>query len=392
MRFVFALACAVLSLSAFSPGLARAGFDEGVAAYEREDYARALAELLPLARGGNAYAQTYVAVIYHYGLGVNADLGTAVSWYARAAEAGDSLAQRILGDLHYEGAWDKVDYAAAAQWYQIAAKGGDVDAQRKLGAMYLDGLGVPVDHNAAARWLSEAASQDDAQARALLRDSRVDRSRPRARPGPDGNGALALRMPSKCAGGFPNADYDINVKTIFPQPRINHSLSIAQLGKLSGLGHNTRTLGLMKPDLIIETRPRAQGLKVGDKFCFWITGFDVNLRYRRVDVFVAKEYPVGSCPYRAILAHEREHVRVSKRNLEEYAPRIRQALTSLLIPTGRDPALVASAAEARVNVEGISKELLQPLYKEMLNSLMVAQQTVDSPHEYARVRRQCSNW
>ena len=48
---------------------ARAGFDEGVAAYNRGDYAAALREFLPLAQQGNADAQTNLGVMYdaHFG-------------------------------------------------------------------------------------------------------------------------------------------------------------------------------------------------------------------------------------------------------------------------------------------------------------------------------------
>ena len=219
----------------------------------------------------------------------------------------------------------------------------------------------------------------------------MQRARGRSSRGSSYDVAL-LRAPSSCEGGFPNAPYDINVKIIFPKPRIDHRHSIAELGRISGLGHNVRALGLMKPDLVIETRPHAQGLPIGNKFCFWITGFDVSLRYRRVDVFIAREYPVGSCQYKAVLEHEEEHVRVSRQNLEEFAPRIRRALTSLLIPTGQQPAKVVSAAAARRNVKGISDELLQPIYKEMMASLVRAQKDVDSPVEYARVQRKCKNW
>lgn len=376
-------------------GTARAGFNEGIAAYEREDYITALRELLPVARSGDALAQSYVGVIYHFGLGIKPDLESAVDWYAKAANNGDSLSQRILGDLHVEGAWGSPDYPTAAKWYELAAEGGDVEAQRKLGAMYLEGRGVPRDHNRAARWLRKA-SVHDTEARKMLRDTlRPLRPQPSTTKAGRKSGKqyqMALRMPSSCEGGFPNAPYDINVNIKFPKPRIDHRHSIAQLGRISGLGHNVRALGLMKPDLVIETRPKAQGLPMGNRFCFWITGFDVSLRYRRVDVFIAKEYPVGSCQYKAILEHEEEHVRVSRQNLEDFAPRIRRALTSLLIPTGQQPAKVISADAARKNVKSISDELLQPVYKEMMAALVQAQKEVDSPKEYARVQSKCDNW
>jgi len=398
VRFGLIVTALALSLLAASTGPLRAGFDEGVAAYEREDFIAALQEFLPVAQNGDTVAQSYVGVMFHFGLGIKPDLEQAVDWYAKAANKGNALSQRILGDLHVEGAWGSPDYVTAAKWYELAAEGGDVEAQRKLGAMYLEGRGVPRDHNRAARWLRRA-SVHDSEARKMLREStRPLRSPPRgsrarrAKGRRGGYDVALLRAPSSCEGGFPNAPYDINVKIIFPKPRIDHRHSIAELGRISGLGHNVRALGLMKPDLVIETRPHAQGLPMGDKFCFWITGFDVSLRYRRVDVFIAREYPVGSCQYKAILEHEGEHVRISRQNLEEFAPRVRRALSSLLIPTGQQPAKVVSAAAARRNVKGISDELLQPIYKQMMASLVRAQKDVDSSEEYARVQRKCKNW
>jgi TPR repeat protein len=317
----------------------------------------------------------------------------AVNWYSQAANNGDSMAQRILGDLHAQGAMGTRDDTAAAGWYELAAEAGDADAMRKLGNMYLEGRGVRRDHNLAAKWLQNAAERDDPQAREVLLNTNVDRpTKKNGRDRANGRIETALRAPSRCAGGFRNAPYHVNVEIEFPEPRIDHTHSIAELGRISGLGHNVRALGLMKPELVIETRPRAQGLPSGDKFCFWITGFDVSLRYRSVDVFVAKEYPVGSCPYKAILAHEREHVSVSRKNLEEFAPRVRRTLKSMRIPTGQAPAMVVSAKQARKEVKAISDELLQPIYKDMMKSLVAAQKVVDTPQAYARVQRKCKNW
>jgi TPR repeat protein len=46
---------------------ASAGFDEAVAAYQRNDFKTALAEFRPLAEQGNAKAQTLLGFIYELG-------------------------------------------------------------------------------------------------------------------------------------------------------------------------------------------------------------------------------------------------------------------------------------------------------------------------------------
>ena len=73
---------------AFGTLSAHAGFDEGLAAYERGDYATALKEWRPLARQGHADAQYNLGVMYANGQGVPQDKVLAYALYNLSA-AGD---------------------------------------------------------------------------------------------------------------------------------------------------------------------------------------------------------------------------------------------------------------------------------------------------------------
>ena len=57
-----------------------AGFDEGLAAYDRGDYATALREWRPLGEQGNAAAQFFLGLIYDNGQGVPHDYAEAAKW------------------------------------------------------------------------------------------------------------------------------------------------------------------------------------------------------------------------------------------------------------------------------------------------------------------------
>jgi hypothetical protein len=106
--------CAVLML----PAPASAGpYEDGVAAYDRKDYAAALDAWLPLAQQGNAAAQFNVGVLYEKGLGVAQDLGAAARWYRKAAEQGDIEAQYDVGRLHETGSGVAKDLDEARRWY-----------------------------------------------------------------------------------------------------------------------------------------------------------------------------------------------------------------------------------------------------------------------------------
>ncbi len=80
---LIAALCAGFTLGLTAP--AWAGVDEGVAAYNRGDYATALREWRPLAKQRNAKAQNNLGVFYDNGRGVPQDPAHAHMWFNLAA-------------------------------------------------------------------------------------------------------------------------------------------------------------------------------------------------------------------------------------------------------------------------------------------------------------------
>lgn len=108
-------------------GLARAGtLEDAASAHERGDDMAAVRLLLPLAEGGDGFAQFALGFIY--------DTANAIPR----------------------------DDAAAAKWYRKAADQGVAGAQYNLGAMYADGHGVPRDYVEAYKWLSVVVARSTA--------------------------------------------------------------------------------------------------------------------------------------------------------------------------------------------------------------------------------------
>ncbi len=102
-----------------------AGFDEGVAAYNRGDYATALREFRPLAEQGDAVAQYNLGAMYDEGLGVPQDSVQAVKWYRKAAEQGHASAQYSLGAMYAQGHGVTQDYVQAHTWFNLAGAQGE---------------------------------------------------------------------------------------------------------------------------------------------------------------------------------------------------------------------------------------------------------------------------
>lgn len=149
------LAC-VLSFNAV------AGLDEGIAAYENEEFELAVAELLPLARSGNQQAMTWLGKAYADGLDKPAQ---ALPWYLKAAQSGVAEAQVRLAEFYAEGLVVEQDDEQAEAWFGRAAEQGDDEGQFALGLHHEEVLG---DNATAAVWYEKAARQGNPDAQYRL--------------------------------------------------------------------------------------------------------------------------------------------------------------------------------------------------------------------------------
>lgn len=156
--FRFTVPC-TLVLAVVCAAPVRAGFEEGLAAYERGDFATTVKEWKPLAEQGNPTAQHHLGWLYLIGRGVPQDSDAAIRWIRNAAEQGDSDAQTNLGSLYLLGDTIPQNYSEALKWLHAAADQGHPFAQMKLGIMYEDGQGVPQDRVQAHVWFSLAVAQ-----------------------------------------------------------------------------------------------------------------------------------------------------------------------------------------------------------------------------------------
>ena len=102
----------------------------GRAALQKGDYAKAIAELKPLAEQGEAGAQYLLAETYFGGHG-----GTtmeALKWMTAAADQGYAQAQARLGLIYATGRGVATNNVEAYRWFSLAAKLADPKQQKNL--------------------------------------------------------------------------------------------------------------------------------------------------------------------------------------------------------------------------------------------------------------------
>lgn len=113
----------------------------GVDAWNKGDYATAVAEWRKAAIAGDADAQFNLGQAYKLGRGVPVDLPMAESWYRKAALQGHPQAEDNYGlALFQDGKRDQ-----AVPWLEKAVARGEPRAQLVLGTMLFNGDGVARD-------------------------------------------------------------------------------------------------------------------------------------------------------------------------------------------------------------------------------------------------------
>ena len=115
------LALAVLTLAV--PVIA-GPYEDGVAAHQSGNYAKALRLWRPLADEGDAKAQNSLGFMYYNSEGVRQDYAEAVRWYRMSAAQGFAEAQAFLGSMYAHGRGVPQDFILAYVWLNLAATSG----------------------------------------------------------------------------------------------------------------------------------------------------------------------------------------------------------------------------------------------------------------------------
>jgi hypothetical protein len=149
--------------------------------------------------------------------------------------------------------------------------------------------------------------------------------------------------------------------------------------------------GLMEGTIRIETDASFMletNQKTGDT-CAWFEAVNVSINIDPT-IFVAREYPEGSCLHEAIYWHEIKHVNTDRKIVNKYLPRFERAINDYLYHDGIQGPVSERFAD-RLQ-EDMMTELTDKIYK--VSQAMEAerherQKALDSREEYDRVMGEC---
>lgn len=177
--------------------------------------------------------------------------------------------------------------------------------------------------------------------------------------------------------------------------RVRHDLSAAQLTRLKygeAMPRDKVLLGYTRgspQEPAVSYVGRGSSVPSTNLVCYWTGDWGVAISLP-VEVFIAREYVVGSCAYQALLDHEMEHVSAFQAVLDKSLGEMLARLSTSSIPRTRTTSyLVLDEHAGKTRVDEIVSAVIRPAYRRYLELLAEADGPIDTPENLARTRARC---
>lgn len=159
-----------------------------------------------------------------------------------------------------------------------------------------------------------------------------------------------------------------------------------------GPEHRAKVGGLMSGEIRVESRIRFMQEKYPARAagCIHVDSIDIIVHVNPT-IYVASEYPKGTCQHNAIVEHEKKHVQTDIAIARKYATQIKQKLGGYLMKNGYSygPFPIERLEDAQAKVQNSIQTLVKQNNEGMTAERTSLQQQIDSLQEYQRVAAQC---
>ena len=159
-----------------------------------------------------------------------------------------------------------------------------------------------------------------------------------------------------------------------------------------GPNHKSTVSGLMSGSIQVEHQLAFvhESYDQLDQGCVYLKSVDVKVHVDPT-VFIAKEYPQGSCMHNAVLAHERKHVREDQLIVNKYSNYIGRALATVVDSKGAafGPYNLSELPDVQKDIQAEITAVVKKFNKQMNLERQERQQEIDNVEEYASIGRQC---
>ncbi len=216
-------------------------------------------------------------------------------------------------------------------------------------------------------------------------------------------GTMAMLDPEQAYGKTSQACLQTGVRPIVEfhvkntKTKLNRKKSSKQISKFAKKVNafqptvKGRLLGLTFTEVGPQLKVEVSSERMAEgELCVGLIRVEFHFGIRRAEIFVARQYKPGSCHFKAILAHEKEHMKINRKVQKKYEKKLRKELEERVRYIR--PQFFRSSKEA---ANRISRQLLadiKPIMKRFQKEKRKANMAIDTPKSYQQVRSQCADW
>lgn len=187
------------------------------------------------------------------------------------------------------------------------------------------------------------------------------------------------------------------IEEVASKPSLNRKKTAGQIervakksGYIKPKGHGS-LLGLTHASFTPSLRVGTRYEEVEDgRFCLRLSKVVLSFGIRKTEIYIDRKYRKSTCAYKEILAHEREHVKINQRVVDEYRPKVSKELkkhASRIKPFyTRDPDRAMKSIINQLSFD------LKPIFKEFGDKREKANEVIDTPASYEATRKRCKDW
>ncbi len=187
----------------------------------------------------------------------------------------------------------------------------------------------------------------------------------------------------------------LSVKTATTRTKYIRTKSAKDLTDLHGGGGGSIVGGLGGGEIGFRTETQFEIKSQGNQACVLLKRVEVKF-YAKPEIHVASNFGRNSCEYAAVLNHENGHIRILRKFVREYSPKVKRHLIKVAkrldTAEGPIPATNSAVKRAQEKLQNQFIKEMEKLNEKIMPVLAKRQKAFDNPREYARVESKCKKW
>lgn len=205
-----------------------------------------------------------------------------------------------------------------------------------------------------------------------------------------GGGYSGTAYGAQCPPSMRGLDTTVSLDMRIAEPRFDFGKSKDDLARLKNdsLLHEGRHIaGLTVHEKLRRVDAKAAVVKVGSHWCAYPAEVTVLYHLPAVTVYVAREYPRGTCQFNSTMRHEMQHVNITNAVYTQAKARLQTLLGNRVRSMRPAAGLTKTGAVDRLvsDITEIMKQATDPVESEFERR----QAAIDTPASYRELGREC---